>query len=177
MPGTKTPRARVLIFICDLVGLHLPAVSGVSDVKTRHTRNRYANAEERPALSFRMVSDQPRDQPQYHSMWEVVRELEIDMQVDADLPTEDSEEDPTGLDTLGWLANCALKILKDDDRQYPSADGRYLEDMIDDVIDAGVIPDEDSEADEARFIHRIVVLYRTPVNDPNKLLAAGENVT
>lgn len=176
MADPVTPRARILIFIKGLLDFNdLSTLVGVPDIKVRHTRNRFSNTEERPCLALRLVSDEPRDDARYHTIWERVNELHLDMQVDANLPTEISDLDPTGLDTLGAIANAAVTILKDE--EAVDADGKKLRDLCDDVVDLGVIPDEDAEADEGRFIHRIVVLYRTSNTDPNKLLAAGENVT
>lgn len=156
----------------DLAGL-----SGVAGIKVRHTRNRYSNAEEKPCISLRVVSDEPRAEDQWHTHLEKVCELAIDMQVDADLQTEDSELDPTGLDRLGAIANAALQILRQKDPPAADAEGHHLYEVCDSIIDLGVQPDEDSESDEGRFIHRIVVLYRTDIDDPNMLLAEGENLT
>lgn len=175
LPTTRTPRARILIRMAGVLrNADLAGLSGVANITVRHTRNRWANAEEKPAISLRMVSDEPRDDDQYHTLQERVCELAVDMQVDADLQTEDSELDPTGVDRLGAIANAALAVLKD--RNQLDADGLSLYLLCDGVLDLGVQNDDDNEADEARFIHRIVVLYRTDVDDPNVLLAEGENL-
>lgn len=172
-----TPRVRILRRIKGVLdNADLDGLSGVANIKVRHTRHRWANPEEKPCISLRMVSDEPRGEQQYHSMAERVCELAIDMQIDAELQTEDSELDPTGLERLGAIANAALMVLKQRDPDAQDADGATLYQVCDDVVDLGVQSDDDNEADEARFIHRIIVLYRTAIEDPNLLLAEGENL-
>lgn len=163
-----TPRVRILERMRQLLlAADLDGMSGTANVRVRHTRHRWANAEEKPCISIRMVSDEGQDH--YPTQGERRNELEIDLQIDADLQTEDSELDPTGLERLGAIANAAIKVLKDGEPD-PAAN------LWDDVVDAGVVADDDNTADEARFIHRITVLYRTAIEDPNILLAAGENL-
>lgn len=175
MPPPVTPRVRILERMKGVLEhADLEGMSGVADITVRHTRSRWANPEEVPAISLRMVSDEPRDGI-YPSAWERLNSMEIDLQVNANLQSEDSNLDPTGLERLSQIANAAVTVLKDVDAT--DADGAKLRDVCDDVEDHGVVPDEDNEADEARFIHRIVVLYRTSNTDPNTLLAAGENLT
>jgi len=177
MPAPVTPRARILMRMKSVLeAADLAGASGVANVKVRHTRHRWASVEERPCISLRMVSDEPRGDDQYHTLQERVCELAVDMQVDADLQTEDSDLDPTGLDRLGAIANAALMVLKQRDPDAEDADGFTFYQVADEIVDLGVQSDDDNEADEGRFIHRIVVLYRTAIEDPNQLLAAGENL-
>ena len=177
MADPVTPRARILERIKGLLenpANDLAGISGVAGITVRHTRNRWANSEEKPAISIRMVSDEVETEA-YATQWEKLNYLGVDLQIDARLQTEDSELDQTGLDRLGAMANAALVILLDEDAT--DADGNHLRALCDRIVDEGVQPDEDSEADEGRFIHRIVVIYRTKISDPNFLLAEGENLT
>jgi hypothetical protein len=177
MPAPVTPRVRILERLKavlenpanDLVGK-----SGVADITVRHARNRWANPDEAPSLTIRFVSD-TLETENYHTAWEALRYLALDLIVDTELATEDSDMDPTGLERPGAIANAALAILKDETAE--DGDGNTLRDLCNDVVDEGVNPDEDNEADEARFIQRIVVIYRTSITDPNRLLAQGENLT
>lgn len=168
-----TPRVRILLRIEALLNhADLAGMSGVADIKVRHTRNRWAAPDEKPCISIRMVSDETDADPV--TQGEVQHELIIDLQVDADLQTEDSGLDPTGIERLGQIANAAMTVLLDRDAE--DADGNVLRGLCDGVIDGGVQPDEDSESDEARFIHRIIVLYRTSIEDPNLLLSHEESL-
>lgn len=172
-----TPRVRILMRMKSVLdAADLSGLSGTANVTVRHTRHRWANVEERPCISLRMVSDEPRGDDSYHTLQERVCELAVDMQVDADLQTEDSELDPTGLERLSAIANAALKVLKQRDPEAEDADGNHLYQVCDQVLDLGVQSDDDNEADEGRFIHRIIVLYRTAIDDPSQLLAEGENL-
>lgn len=177
VPAPVTPRARILERVKSVLANpanDLEGLSGVAGVTVRHTRNRWANPGEVPAISIRFVSDTVETE-NYHTVWEKLRYLAIDLIVDTDLATEDSELDPTGLERPGMIANAALAILLDVDAV--NDEGARLRDLCDQVVDEGVNPDEDNEADEARFIQRIVVIYRTSITDPNRLLAEGENLT
>lgn len=170
----ETPRVRILKRMKALLDhADLAGMSGVANITTRHTRNRWASPDEKPCISLRMVSDEVETEA-YHTQSERLCYLNVDIQVDAELATEDSALDPTGLERLGQMANAALRVFKD--TEATDADGNKLRDLCDDVADEGVQADDDNEADEARFIHRIVVLYRTAIDDPNLLLASGENV-
>ena len=173
----RTPRTKILMRIADMLrnpANDLEGRAGLPGITVRHTRNRWANSEEKPAISIRMVADEVNTEA-YVTQSERLCYLSIDLQIDTELQTEDSEIDPTGLERLGMIANAALAILKDP--ELTTADGLFMRGVCDDVVDEGVQADDDSEADEARFIHRVVVLYRTPINDPSILLAAEENVT
>lgn len=174
MPLPVTPRVRILKRIEDLLeNADLDGMTGLADIHVRQTRNRWAAPDELPCISIRMVSDTPRLDGAYHSAHERLQDLEVDLQIDAELATEDSDLDPTGLERLGQMGIAAVKVLKDFDAV--DADGNKLRDLCDDIEDHGVVPDEDNEADEGRFIHRIVVLYRVRGDDPSVLLASGEN--
>jgi len=171
----KTPRVRILMRIKDVLdNADLAGLSGTANVTVRHTRHRWANVEERPCISLRMVSDEPDDD--YHGMQERRNMLAVDMQIDADLQTEDSELDPTGLERLSAIANAALQVLKAKEPRAEDPAGATIYDVCDEIVDLGVQSDDDNEADEGRFIHRIIVLYRTAIEDPNLLLAEGENL-
>lgn len=183
----QTPRTRIAILVGDLLRdndlatlADLAALGILGEVTVRHTRKRYASPEDIGAgacLSLRVLSDEPREDDGYHTLQEAVHQLAIDMQIDTPLPTEDSAIDPTGLEAPGSIGNAAVKVLKDIAAQ--TQDGRRLRDLCDEVVDLGMINDDDElegAADEARFIHRIIVLYRTDVDDPNLLLAEGENL-
>lgn len=170
----KTPRVRILERIkAILEHADLEGMSGVADITVRHTRNRWANPDETPCISLRMVADEVNVE-QYVTQNERLCYLSLDLQIDCDLATEDSDLDPTGLERLGQIAGAAVVVLKDE--TATDADGNLLREICDDVVDEGVQNDDDNEADEARFIHRLVVVYRTLVNDPNHLLGHLESI-
>lgn len=175
-----TPRVKILMRIAAVLvnpANDLEGKAGVANIKVRHTRNRWANPKEKPCLSIRLVSDEVMEAQDVSIYGEQRNDMQVDLQIDADLQTEDSDLDPTGLERLGSIGNAALMILKDQDGEVADADGNKLYDVLDEIVNLGVVPDEDSEGDEARFIHRISVLYRTSTRDPNVLLATGENLT
>lgn len=170
----QTPRVRILLRIAGILkNADLEAMTGVPNITVRHTRNRWSNPEEKPAISIRMVADEVQSEA-YVTQNERLCYLSIDLQIDANLEPEDSNLDPTGLERLGQIAAAALTVLKDETAQ--DDEGRLLRELCDDVVDEGVQADDDNEADEARFIHRIVVLYRTLIDDPNHLLSHEESI-
>lgn len=50
-----------------------------------------------------------------------------------------------------------------------------LRQLCDWVIDGDENPDDDSQPDEGRLVKPISVVYRVRTDDPNRLLAPGEN--
>ena len=173
----NTPRTRILErakAVLENPANDLEGKSGVAGITVRHARGRWANTEEGRSLSIRFVSDTVETEFS-PTQWEKLRYLSLDLIVDTDLDTEDSGLDPTGLERPGMIASAALAILLDE--AAVDVAGDRLRDLCDSVVDEGVNPDEDNEADEARFIQRIVVIYRTSITDPNLLLAEGENLT
>lgn len=170
----ETPRVRILKRLAGILrAADLSGMSGVANITVRHTRNRWANAEEKPAISIRMVSDEVNTEA-YVTQSERLCYLSVDLQIDADLASEDSDLDPTGLERLGQIAGAAMTVLKDE--TATDDEGNILRTLCDDVVDEGVQADDDNEADEARFIHRIVVLYRTLIDNPNHLLSHEESM-
>ena len=169
----RYPPSRILIRCKGVLdNNNLPGKVGLPELTVRHERARNANGDERPCLSLAFVSDEPVG-GEGHSYGEVLRELSIDLIVDAEVQAADSELDPTGLDRLGWIAAQAVGILQDEDAT--DADGNTIRGLCDDVIDEGVAPEDDIEPDEGRFIQRIIVLYRTLRNQPFTLLGHEEN--
>ena len=170
----ETPLVRILKRIKSLLdAADLAGLSGTPGITVRHYRGRHANPEERPSIGLRMVADEVNTES-YVTNDERLCYLSLDLIVDCDMASEDSDIDPTGLERLGRIANAAVAVLKDE--TAVDGEGNILRALCDAVVDEGVEADDNFEADEARFIHRLVVLYRTAINDPNLLLAHEESI-
>lgn len=134
----------------------------------RHYRNRHSQTTERPAISIRFLEVEPNEaMGPMHTTDEECWIMRAELVVDANLPSEASDGDPTGIDTLVLPAAYAFRVLRDETNGVLN--------FCDDVVDQGVGQDEDSSADEGRLVQSISVLYRTLVNDRTKLLAPGAN--
>lgn len=144
--------------------------AGATPIKFRHMRNRMPRKEDRPSLSLRFVSVEPNEDFGMHSTDEECWELQGELIWDADLKSESSEEDPTGIGDLTLICNRAFKALRDE------ATGMLALGYCDDVLDRGVVMDEDSNADEGRLVQQISMLYRTRTGDRSVLLAPGANL-
>lgn len=140
-----------------------------SAVTVRHSRNRNAVRFEKPSLSIIFVGDDPQPNEQDRNAWEVVRELVFDIQVDLDLTTEISDEDPTGLLFLSRTVAAAVKALKD------SVQPIFLDGLCDWIAVGSIDPEERSQPDIGRMTRALTVLYRVRSDDANVLLSAGEN--
>lgn len=138
-------------------------------LKIRQWRNRHSRKDERPVISIRFIEVEDGEGGQ-HTTNEQCWNLNIEILVDADLPSESSENDPTGIGVLTVACNQAFKALSH------TVTGLAIRGFCDDVLDRGCGPDEDSGADEGRLVQSIVVLYRTPTGDRSVLLAPGVNV-
>lgn len=143
-------------------------VGVLQPVKVRHARNRKPVRGERPAVTLILVSDEPRPDEQDRNMWEVVREMVVDVQVDADLDTEDSDLDDTGLLKLMLIHAVFVASLRGPDQTW-------LDQLVDRISVDSLEPDDRSQPDDGRMTRALRVLYRTRSDDENHLLAAGES--
>jgi hypothetical protein len=130
----------------------------------RHRRNRHALASERPNIALRLVDiERDPERQQIHSQEEVCWRATIDVIVDVALPSEESEDDPSGWEILTSLVRFITGKLCD-------PNGVMLT-VADDVWHGDIDPDEDSRPDDGRLAGSIYVLYRTNWTDPNTLIA------
>lgn len=147
-----------------LVAIDFEEETGLANVKVRHFRNRHARQTERPCISILFDQTTPFDNAQ-DSAWEQGHIMEFSLVADVDLPPEDSEVDPTGLETPARLLAACVQRLRAEDSPMRA--------WCDWISDTGKTPDDDSSSDAARLSHGLQARYRTDANDPNKLLAQG----
>ena len=156
---------QAVLETCDFV-----ADAGVSTAMTiRHSRNRKPVRGERPALTIIFVGDVYEQGDSGHSQDEIVRRMTVDLQYDLELATEDSDDDPTGLELLGRVDAVALHAL----RVGPNAMIGRTSDWI---IAGDINPEDRATPDEGRMTRAIDVLYRVGAVDGNVLLAPEENL-
>lgn len=167
----KPPHIRLLEAIyATLKAFDFEAATGIPGVTIRHFRNRNPKKGEKPCISIRwMGNEDARVDGQYRNEWERVKNCNVDLQVDMALPPESAA--PADQDETGWalpsiLAAAAFGALR--------AEGSPMAAVSDWVQESDTDPDEDSTADEGRLVQAIVVVYRVYSEDPNRLLAAGE---
>jgi hypothetical protein len=139
------------------------------NVTIRHARNRKPVRAEKPCMSIIIVSDDYQPDEADRNDWEQVRELIVDLQADLDLDTEDSGDDPTGLDKLSRFVAAFVAGLKDP--EMPT----YLGGLCDWIRVGALEPDDRSTPDDGRMTRAIHVLYRVRSDDANVLLAQGVN--
>ncbi|HEX9946412.1 MAG TPA: hypothetical protein VGA98_02630 [Allosphingosinicella sp.] len=139
-------------------------------VKIRHARNRKPVRSEKPAISIIFVGDDPRPDDLQRNAWEAVRELQADLQCDADLAAEDSEEDVTGLAVLSRILAAGVEMLEVARRDVVTP----FNDLADSIMAGTVDPDDKSREDDGRLVRRVTVVYRVRTDGSNVLLAPGE---
>lgn len=139
--------------------------TGQDSVTARHGRNRYADEEEKPCVSVVFVGDEPAGDDLDHNAWETVRELQIDLVVDAALDPEDGNLDPTGYRRLSRIAAAFIKAMR--------TPGSPIDLLSDWVRQAGIAPDDRSTSDQGRLVSSVIVVYRVRTDDENVLLAQG----
>jgi len=143
--------------------------AGVTDpVTVRHARNRKPVRGEVPAISLILVSDDPQPDEFDRNAWEKVRQMVVDVQVDVDLPTEESQIDDTGMAILMMMIAVFVASLRGPDQTW-------LDQLCDVVLMGSLEPDDRSKPDDGRMTRALTVLYRVRSDDENVLLAAGEN--
>lgn len=135
-------------------------------VTVRHARNRKPVKAEKPAITLILVSDEPQPTDLNRNEWEVVREMVIDVQIDADLAIEDTGQDETGLATLMLMVAVFVASLRGPDQIW-------LGGMCDFVSIGALEPDDRSTPDDGRMTRALTVLYRTRADDENVLLWQG----
>jgi hypothetical protein len=136
----------------------------------RHARNRKPVRSEKPCITLVFVGDEPRsDDEQQLNDWETARELTFDLQLDMDLDTEDSELDPTGYAKMSRVLAVAYSSMVE------TVGLKFLGGLADWIANGSYDPDDKSTSDDGRLVLGISVLYRVRSDDPNVLLAAGEN--
>jgi hypothetical protein len=140
-------------------------------VNVRHHRHRGAAYEELPDLAVRFEEDEEiRDSLEGNSMlsmWEVQRQLTLSLVCETEIATEVSDLDPTGLARPARILAAAKELLRREDGALDLKSDR--------VIDGPVVLNEQSTPDHVRLVCEIIVLYRVRSDDPNVLLAKGEN--
>lgn len=132
--------------------------TGVDNVTIRHYRHRKNAIGEKPCIGLLFLGDGPPEEDTFNlSHSEALRQMDFQLVVDCDIPTEDSDEDPTGLETPGRLMAYGLKLLKDPAGPlYPN---------VHEVFDGPKDLDEASTPDKARMTRTISVLYRVKSED------------
>lgn len=146
--------------------------AGIPGVVTiRHARNRNAVRAEKPAMSLILVSDDDRpNEEEGRNDFEQVREMVVDLQADLELPTEVSRSDVTGLGYLSLFVAAFVGGLRD-----PDQPNRWLDGLCDWLRVGALEPDDRSTPEDGRMTRAIHVVYRVRTDDPNVLLADGEN--
>jgi hypothetical protein len=139
--------------------------TGLEQVSTRHQRNRAASHEEKPCVGLLFINDELGGGDLDHNTWETNRTLTIELVADAQLDTEDSELDPTGLLRLSRLNAAAVRALMDE--------ASALRQLCDFVGQTDILPGDNSHSDEGRLVTGLSVVYRVKTDDPNTLLARG----
>lgn len=165
------PPVRILLKMAELgrgadYSQAIPAAG--RPVTVRHARNRKPVRGEKPAISLILVSDEPQPDEQDRNLWEAVREMVVDVQVDADLDKEDSGLDETGLGALMLMVAIFVASLRGPDQTWIAG-------MVDAVQIGSLEPDDRSTPDDGRMTRALTVLYRVRSDDENVLLAAGVN--
>ena len=178
MPIPLPPETRVLERMKEIAaGLDLQAVFGLSaPVTVRHYRHRNAMASEKPGLALRLVETEINAEAAgYHTAFETCWAMKVELIVDLSLLPEavdtlaaaGDDNDATGWDRLLGVGRYVA--------------GKYvamsspLRLLVDDVLYGDIGPDEDSQPDEGRLAAAVIVLYRTPNEDPLHLLSPEEN--
>ena len=138
-------------------------------VTFRHARGRYSNSEEMPSCAIRYISSEyDVDRGEIHTTDECCMKILVDLELDNELATEESELDPTGIDEqMVILSECCAALL--------APDGAMLS-LVDDVEVDSIAPDDDATADEGRLVGRISVLYRTSRTNRGILLTPEQNL-
>ena len=163
----KAPHVRLLEKALEVItGLEYEDEAGVAIATVRHRRNRGPNRQERNSIILGFVGDDFQEDDRNRSMAETVRLLTFTLQADIELPTEISNEDPTGL----GQASAALRVAR---AALTAEDGELLE-MCDDITNGSYDPSDDAQPDEGRLVRTGVVVYRVRTDDPNELLARSE---
>lgn len=170
-----TKQAPIDIILKGLLAITLAAdvheiVGFETPFKVRHQRHRYAQRQDRPCISFRLVNlARDEERQTYHTSSEVCWAAEIDIIVDLELPPESAtiDADATGWNNLAVTANEVMKLFVED--------ASPIKTIVDDVLTGDTDPDEETKPDEGRLAQGIIVLYRTLFSDPNHLLSPEEN--
>ena len=162
------PHVRILLAIAD-VGRSVDYLeeAGIAEpVTIRHARNRKPVRSERPCITIIMTGDEPRPDEMQRNDWETTREMTFDLQADMELPTEVSDEDPTGLGDISLFLAAMVYAIR--------APGNPLLQLVDWVMPGKLDPNDDSPSDDGRMTRGLSVVYRVRSDDENELLAAGE---
>lgn len=143
-----------------------PGLTGLAAVTVRHGRFRGFNGGERPGIALRYIGSGPLDpEQQVLSAYETLCQMEISMDVEATLDSEESGDDETGLLRLSRMATAAVNSLRDPAGLfYP---------RIHEIFVTEKEADEDSTPDKARLSWKISVLYRVRTDEENVLLGIG----
>lgn len=132
-------------------------------VKIRHFRHRRTGQDERPCVSILFNSDGPPEEfPPYISHSEKIMQMEVVLVADADLPSEESEEDPTGLAILNRMLAYALMLLRDPANGFST--------KVHEIVDGLKDLDDSSQADKGRLTRALSVIYRVSSDDENTKL-------
>jgi hypothetical protein len=168
---TKPPHIRQLeAAVADLASADFMENTGVPGIHVRHRRNRLPTSSELPCVTLRWLGcDQTSPDGDYVTAWEQQMLNHMQLEVDLELDTEESGIDPTGWGKHSMVAAYAYSVLA----EQSSA----LFQLCDHVRVPAPQLDEDSKPDDGRLVLPFDVVYRVRTDDPNVLLAPGENAT
>lgn len=132
----------------------------------RHARNRPPPVENRPVMCLVWHGNSVDPQQQDLNAWEQARQMDAELYLDLNLPTEDSQDDPTGWLIASTMTAAAFQAVRSETSLTAAlSDWRTQGDLT---------PEEDiSGPDNARLVQSMSVLYRVLTEEPNTLLARG----
>lgn len=170
----RSPQVKILLAMeAAATAVDYAGLAGTTDpVVVRHSRNRKPMRSEKFVITFIFVGDDAAPGDNGHTEDEVVRNMTVDMQIDAPLATEDSEADPTGLELLLRMKAAACAAVRAGSQD---STGLVVGTVCDWISEGAINPDDRSTSDEGRLVQELVIEYRTSSIDGNVLFASGEN--
>lgn len=150
-----------------LSGLNFQNLAGYPVTTVRHFFGRYASTDELSCISIRFLSqtDQEQGDKGYYTLDETIKNLSVDLVVEGLTPTEESEEDPTGLNPIMAIANAAADALVDASSAISA--------LAHSISVVSIEPDEVNQTDVSRLTVAILISFRVSRDNPMRLLHAG----